>query len=157
MQNESCLCKWAYIAGESAENKRQSNQPQSGHLYSPLPVEQAEETLWRKNDPKDMHGDYHACPPIGPISTWKCQMQILTPNQWTEACDPYYGWIREMLEEVKEEGDTIGRPEVPTNLDPWDLSDTEPLTRQHTPADRRSPTHIQQRTTWSGLSERRCI
>ena len=42
------------------------------------------------------------------------------------------GWIKERLEE---EGDPIGRPAVSNNSDPWDLSDTEPPTRQHTPAD----------------------
>jgi hypothetical protein len=53
----------------------------------------------------------------------------------------------------KEEGDPIGRPAVSINPDPGDLSDTE-LTMQHTVADMRPPTHIQQRTAWSGLSER---
>jgi hypothetical protein len=38
------------------------------------------------------------------------------------------------------------RPAVSTFLDPQDLSDTESPTRQHTPADRSSPTYIQQRT-----------
>jgi hypothetical protein len=55
-----------------------------------------------------------------------------------------------------EKGDLMGRPAVSTNLDPQDLSDTEPPTRQHTLADMRPPTHIQKRTVWSGLSERRC-
>jgi hypothetical protein len=36
------------------------------------------------------------------------------------------------------------------NLDPQDLSNTEPPTRQHTPADMRPPTHIEQRTAGSG-------
>ena len=59
------------------------------------------------------------------------------------------------MEEAEEEGDPIRRPAVSTNLDSQDLSDTEPPTRQHTPADMKPPTHIQQRTAWSGLSERR--
>jgi hypothetical protein len=42
-----------------------------------------------------------------------------------------------------EEGDTVGIPGVSTNLDPGDLSDTGTPTRQHTPADMRSSTHIQ--------------
>jgi hypothetical protein len=71
-----------------------------------------------------------------------------------EAADPS-GWIREKLGEA-EEGDPVGGPAVSTNLDPRDLSDTEPPTRQHTPADMRSTTHIQQRTAGSGLSQRRC-
>jgi hypothetical protein len=57
------------------------------------------------------------------------------------------------LEEV-EEGDPIGRPAVSTNLNPWDLSDTEPPARQHTWTDLGPLTHIQQRAAWSGLNER---
>jgi hypothetical protein len=76
-------------------------------------------------------------------------------TQWIEAADPC-GWIREKLEEAEEEGDPIGRPAVSINLDLWDLSDTGPPNRQHTPADMRPPTHIQQRTARSGLSQRRC-
>ena len=44
-------------------------------------------------------------------------MQILAPNQWTEANEPG-GGILENLEEVEEKGDPIGRPEVLTNVDP---------------------------------------
>jgi|UPI0000F49788 hypothetical protein len=51
-----------------------------------------------------------------------------------------------MLKETEVDGDPIGRPAVSTNLDPRDLSDTEPPTRQHTPDDMRLWTHIQQRT-----------
>jgi hypothetical protein len=61
---------------------------------------------------------------------WKSQMQILTPNQWTEAGD----W---KLEVAEEEGNPIGKPVISTNLDPRDCSDTEPPTRQHTLADTR--------------------
>jgi hypothetical protein len=38
----------------------------------------------------------------------------------------------------------------------WNLSDTEPPTRQQTLADMRLPAHIQQKTARSGLSQRRC-
>jgi hypothetical protein len=78
-------------------------------------------------------------------------MQIVIPNQWTEAEDPC-DCIREKLE-AEEEGDPIGRPAVSTNLDCQDLSDTEPPTRQHIPLDMRPMTHMQQRTACSGLSE----
>jgi hypothetical protein len=71
----------------------------------------------------------------------KSQTQIFTLNQLAEPGDPC-GWIREKLENAEEEGNPIGRPAVSTNMDPWDCSDTEPQTRQHTPADMRSPTHI---------------
>jgi hypothetical protein len=53
--------------------------------------------------------------------------------------------MREKLEEAEEEGDPVGGPAVSINLDPWDLSNTGPPTRQHTPADRRPITHIQHR------------
>lgn len=86
-----------------------------------------------------------------PNSSWKNQVHILAPNQWTEARDPC-GLIMERLEEAEEEGDLIGRPAVSINLDTQDLSDTELPTRQHTP-DMRPPKHIQQRTIWSVLSE----
>jgi hypothetical protein len=49
------------------------------------------------------------------------------------------GWIGEKLEEAEGEGDPMGRPAVSTHLDSWDLLDTEPQTRQHTPADMRYP------------------
>ena len=39
---------------------------------------------------------------------------------------------------------------VSINLDSQNLSKTGPRTRQHTPADMRSPTYIQQRTAGSG-------
>jgi hypothetical protein len=82
-------------------------------------------------------------------------MQILTPNQWTEAAAPC-GWIREKQEEAEEGGNPIRRPAVSTNLDPWDLSDTELRTRQHTQADMRFPTHIQQRIAGSEFREDAC-
>jgi hypothetical protein len=75
-------------------------------------------------------------------------MQILAPNQWTEAGNSC-GEIRERLEEVEKEGTLIGR--VLTILDPQDLSDTETQKRQLTLADMRPPTHIQQSTPLSIL------
>jgi hypothetical protein len=54
------------------------------------------------------------------ISSLLRQMQILTSNLWTEIGGPY-GWIRERLEETKEEDNPTGRPAVSTNRDPWDL------------------------------------
>jgi hypothetical protein len=63
----------------------------------------------------------------------KVQMQTFMPNQWSEAGDPC-GWIREKLEEAEEEeGDPVGGPAVSINLDPRDVSNTGPPTRQHTP------------------------
>jgi hypothetical protein len=51
----------------------------------------------------------------------------------------------EKLEEVEKDDDSIGRPAVSTKLYPWDLSDTEPPTRQHMLAGSRPQTHTQQR------------
>ena len=36
-----------------------------------------------------------------------------------------HGWIRERMEEAEEEGYPICKPGVTSNLDHWDLSDTE--------------------------------
>ena len=48
------------------------------------------------------------------------------------------------MEGAEEEGNPIVRPAVSTDLDLQDLSDTEPLIRQHTLADVR-PHHIYRR------------
>jgi hypothetical protein len=88
------------------------------------------------------------------------QLKESDADIYTQPMDRRRGslWLnRERLKEAKEEGDSIGRPAVSTNLDPQDLSDTEPPTRQHTPAEMRLPTHRQQRTAWSGLSGRRLV
>ena len=69
------------------------------------------------------------------------QVQIFTPNQWTEAGDAC-GWIREKLEEGEEEGDPVLEPAVSFKLDPPNLSDTGSPTRQNTPADMRPLTYI---------------
>jgi hypothetical protein len=69
-------------------------------------------------------------------------MQILALNQWTETAD-HCGFIMGKLKEAEEEGDTVGWPAVSINLDPQDLSNSEPPNRQHTPAEKRPPTHTQ--------------
>ena len=71
-------------------------------------------------------------------------MQIFTLNQCTED-DDLCGRIKEKLEEPDKKGNPIGGRAVSTNLDPRDCSDIEPPTRQHKPADMRTPRHIQQR------------
>ena len=81
-------------------------------------------------------------------------MQILTANHWTEVGDPY-GGIKGKTEGIEREGYLIGRPPVSTNLDSWELPETEPQTRQRTRAGSRSLTHIQQRGCLTNLSGRR--
>jgi len=92
---------------------------------------------------------------VVPTSSWKGQMQICAPNQWTEAADPS-GWIREKLEEAEEEGNPVGGPAVSINTDSWHLSDTGSPTRQRTLAEMRPPTHIQQGIQGPGFSQRSC-
>jgi hypothetical protein len=65
-------------------------------------------------------GAYNVWPLRGPTSSWKSQIQILTPSQWTEVKGPW-AWTRKKLEEAEEEGNPIGKPAVSTNLNPWDL------------------------------------
>ena len=93
--------------------------------------------------------------PNDPKSNWKSQVQIFTPNQWTEAADPS-GSMREKLEEAEEEGNPVWGQAVSFNLDLQDLSDTEPPIRQNIQADMMPQTHIQQRTARSRFSQRRC-
>jgi len=62
-------------------------------------------------------------------------MKIFIPNQQTEALEPS-GWIREKLEETEEKGDSVGGPAVSTNMDTWNLLDTEPPIRENMPTDR---------------------
>jgi hypothetical protein len=82
-------------------------------------------------------------------------MQIFARNQWTEAVDSR-GRIREKLEEAEEEGNSVEGPEVSINRGPHDLSDTGPPTWQHTLANMRPPTYIQQSSAGSGFSQRKC-
>ena len=98
-------------------------------------------------------GTYHDCPLT---NSWKSQMQIFAPNQWTEAAD-HCCWIRERLKEAKDEGYPVGRPAVSINMDLWDLSNTGQPNRQHIPADMRPQTYIQKRNSKSLFIQRWCI
>jgi hypothetical protein len=73
--------------------------------------------------------------------------EIFAPKQCTEAVDPY-SWIRERVKEAEEEGDPIRGPRVSINLDPWDLSNTGPPTRQNTPAEMRPPNTYTAEDCW---------
>jgi hypothetical protein len=58
-----------------------------------------------------------------------------------------------MTDKAEGEGDLLRRPALSTNMDPMEFPDTEPPTWQHTQAGQKPQT---QRTTWSGLSDKRC-
>ena len=40
--------------------------------------------------------------------------------------------VRGKIEGAEGDGNPIGRPTVSTNLDPWELPETEPPTKEHT-------------------------
>ena len=65
-------------------------------------------------------------------------MQILTPNQWNEVQGTYRG-IRGRIEGAEGVDNSIGRPAVSTNPDPWELPETEPSTTGHTQAGLEDP------------------
>ena len=57
-------------------------------------------------------------------------MKILTVKHWAEVGGSY-GRIRRRIEGLLGDGNPIGRPTVSTNLDPWELPETEPPTKEH--------------------------
>jgi hypothetical protein len=63
-------------------------------------------------------------------------MQI--PNHWTEVRNPY-GEIRGRIAGAEGYSDFIGRLVVSTNMDPWELQESEPPTREHTQAGQKLP------------------
>ena len=54
-------------------------------------------------------------------------MQIVRTKHWTKVRDPY-GRVRAKIEGAEGDGNLIRRPTVSTNLDPWELPETEPPT-----------------------------
>ena len=67
---------------------------------------------------------YHDCPLKDPTSSWKSQMKIFSPNQWTEAAESCC-WINKRVKEAEDKGNSVGGPTVLTNLDLWDLSNLD--------------------------------
>jgi hypothetical protein len=55
----------------------------------------------------------------GSTSSWLRLRQILTAKLRTVVRDPN-GRVRGRIEGAEEDGNPIGRPTVPTNLDPWE-------------------------------------
>ena len=76
-------------------------------------------------------GTYHGCPLRGSTSSWLWQKQILTVNHCTEVRDPC-GRVRGRIEGAEGDGNSIGRPTISTNTDPWELPETKPPTKEHT-------------------------
>ena len=70
-----------------------------------------------------------------PRNRWK-QMQRLTDNHWTELRNSYWR-VRERIEDPEGERNSTRRPTESTTLDPWQLSETEPPTKEHKRAELR--------------------
>jgi hypothetical protein len=83
-------------------------------------------------------------------------MQIFAHNNGQKLLTPVVELWKGWKKLRRRASDPVVGLAVSINLDPRGISDTEPPTRQHTPADMRTLTHIQQRTAGSGFSQRRC-
>jgi len=55
-------------------------------------------------------------------------MQIYTANYWTEIGDKR---VRGRVERIQGDGNPIGRQTMSANLNPWELSETKPPTKEH--------------------------
>ena len=89
--NCSCLkelqgWKWRGAWGKEGPVTGPKWDPAQGEVPRPDTITEAME--------HSQKGTYHDCPLKDPTSSWKSQMQIFAPNQWTEAADPCC-WIRE--------------------------------------------------------------
>jgi hypothetical protein len=58
-------------------------------------------------------------------------MQISTNRHWTEFGDPYER-VRGRIEGPQGDDNPKGRPAMSTNLNPWELPETEPPIKDHT-------------------------
>ena len=83
----------------------------------------------------------------------KSQMQIIAPNQWTEAWDPS-GGIEEKLEEAEEEFGPMGRPTVSTDL-AAEVCQTLSHQPDHIVPDLRPPKHTEQMNASPDIHEKR--
>ena len=70
-------------------------------------------------------------------------MQILTTKHWTEGGNPN-GRVRGRIEGTEGDGNPIGRSSVSTNLDPWQLPEIKPPTKEHTWAGLKPLAHLAQ-------------
>jgi hypothetical protein len=109
----------------SRRKRRSSNRPKVGSSWGgevprPDTITEAMECSQK--------GTFYERTPEDPTSSWRSQMQIIAPDQWTEAADSC-GWIRKRLEEAEEESNSVGGQTVSFNLYPRDLLNTGPLIR----------------------------
>ena len=58
-------------------------------------------------------------------------MRIPTYKHWAEIGN-LFGRVRERIEGPQGDGNPTGRLTVSTNLDPWELLETEPSFKEHT-------------------------
>jgi hypothetical protein len=68
--------------------------PETGPKWGPAQGEVPRHHTISEAMEHSQKGTYHDYPPKDWTSSWKSQMQIFAPNQWTEAADPCC-WIRE--------------------------------------------------------------
>ena len=54
----------------------------------------------------------------------------------------HHGKVRGRIEGTEGDGNPKGRPAVSTNLDSWERRETEPSTKEHTRAGRRTLAHM---------------
>jgi hypothetical protein len=71
-------------------------------------------------------------------------MQIPTAKHWIEVGDSY-GRVGGKIVRTERDGNITGRPRDSTNLDPWELSEADPPTKEYTVARPRPLTHMQQK------------
>jgi hypothetical protein len=67
-------------------------------------------------------------------------MQIRIGNHWTEVFDPY-GIVWERFKELKGL-QPQRKANIATNLDPWELTETNLQTKEHTPAGPKTLEHM---------------
>ena len=89
----------------------------------------------------------NALEPVQPLSVWVVGKAVPTATSRLEAT---WKWGAEgSIERLGGDRNSTGRPTESTNMDPWRLPETEPLTKEHTRAGSRSPNICSICTTWS--------
>ena len=71
----------------------------------------------------------------------RVRCKYLHPTYGQKQLTPVVNWGR--LKDAEKKGSPVEGPAILIDLEPRDLSNTEPSNTQYTPADMRSPIHIQ--------------